>query len=59
MKSTTVALLFGLVMCAQAHMSIYVPSMWGSEPTNINSNWAVQPLQNYDFVDWVCDLQRK
>jgi len=33
-------------------MSIYVPSMWGSEPGNINSNWAVQPLQDYNFVDW-------
>jgi len=42
----------GLVVCAQAHMSIYVPSMWGSEPSNPNSNWAVQPLQGLDFNDW-------
>jgi hypothetical protein len=42
----------GFVLCAQAHMSIYVPSMWGSEPGNINSNWAVQPLENLNFVDW-------
>lgn len=33
-------------------MSIYIPSMWGSEPSNINSNWAVQPLQDLNFVDW-------
>jgi len=33
-------------------MSIYVPSMWGSEPWNINSNWAVQPLQNLNYNDW-------
>jgi hypothetical protein len=33
-------------------MSIYVPSMWGQEPWNINSNQAVQPLENYDFSDW-------
>jgi len=47
-----VLLIFGFVLCAQAHMSIYVPSMWGSEPDNINSNWAVIPLENLDFVDW-------
>jgi len=34
------------------HMSIYVPSMWGSEPTNQNSNWAVNPLQDLSFNDW-------
>jgi len=33
-------------------MSVYVPSMWGSEPTNINSNWAVQPLQDLPFSGW-------
>ncbi len=38
---------------AYGHMSIYVPSMWGSEPDNINSNWAVNPLENLDFTDWV------
>jgi len=42
----------GLFACTQAHMSAYVPSMWGSEPDNINSNWAVQPLENLNFVDW-------
>lgn len=47
-----VLLLLGFVLCAQAHMSLYVPSMWGSEPDNINSNWAVQPLENLNFVDW-------
>jgi hypothetical protein len=45
-------LLLGLVVYVQGHMSIYVPSMWGSEPTNENSNWAVQPLQDLMFVDW-------
>jgi len=33
-------------------MSIYVPSMWGSEPSNINSNWAVNPLEDLSFSDW-------
>jgi hypothetical protein len=33
-------------------MSIYVPSMWGQERDNINSNLACQPLENYDFNDW-------
>jgi hypothetical protein len=33
-------------------MSIYVPSMWGSEPDNINSNWACQPLQDQPFSGW-------
>jgi len=41
-----------LVLFAQAHMSIFVPSMWGSEPNNVNSNWAVQPLQDLAFNDW-------
>jgi len=26
--------------------------MWGSEPSNINSNWAVQPLESLSFNDW-------
>jgi len=42
----------GLVLGLHAHMSIYVPSMWGSEPDNINSNWAVNPLQDLSFNDW-------
>jgi len=33
-------------------MSIFVPSMWGSEPDNINSNWACQPLQDQAFQGW-------
>lgn len=33
-------------------MSIYVPSMWGSEPNDQNSNWAVNPLENLNFNDW-------
>jgi len=40
------------VLSANAHMSIYVPSMWGSEPSNPNSNWAVNPLQDLSFSDW-------
>jgi len=44
--------IFGFVLSAQCHMSIYVPSMWGSEPNDINSNWAVQPLQDQDFNGW-------
>jgi len=46
------AVCFGLVLCTQAHMSIWVPSMWGSQPTIPTADWAVQPLENYDFVDW-------
>jgi len=45
-------LILVLLACSQAHMSIYVPSMWGSEPNNINANWAVQPLQDLSFIDW-------
>jgi hypothetical protein len=46
-------LLFSLaLLCVNGHMSIYIPSMWGSEPGNPNANWAVQPLQDYNFVDW-------
>jgi len=39
-------------VCTNAHMSIYVRSMWGSEPNNGNSNWAVDPLQDLSFDDW-------
>jgi len=42
----------GFILGASAHMSIYVTSMWGSEPSNVNSNWAVNPLEDYDFNDW-------
>lgn len=42
----------GLFVCVNAHMSIYVPSMWGSEPNDQNSNWAVNPLENLNFNDW-------
>lgn len=44
--------ILGFILGAQAHMSIYVPSMWGSEPDNINSNWAVNPLEDLSFNDW-------
>jgi len=44
--------LAALFLGANAHMSIYAPSMWGSEPSNPNSNWAVNPLQNLGFSDW-------
>jgi len=49
---TQLAVLFCVVVCAQAHMSIFVPSMWGSEPDNINSNWACQPLQDQPYTGW-------
>ncbi len=45
-----IALLLSVV---NAHMSIFVPSMWGQEPSNINSNWACQPLEDQDFSGWV------
>jgi len=51
-KLLRILIALGCVYLAQAHMSIYVPSMWGSEPGNINSNWAVQPLQDLSFQDW-------
>lgn len=47
-----ILLTLGLVALANAHMSIWVPSMWGSEPGNPNANWAVQPLQDLSFNDW-------
>jgi len=47
-----VALVFVSFLDVNAHMSIYTPSMWGSEPNDINSNWAVNPLQDLDFNDW-------
>lgn len=47
-------LLLSLAAISQGHMTIYVPSMWGSEPGNDDSDWAAQPLQDYDLVDWVC-----
>lgn len=50
------ALLLSLASLSHAHMAIYIPSMWGSEPGNPNANQAVQPLQDYKFVDWVWAL---
>jgi len=41
-----------MIMGANSHMSIYETSMWGSEPTNGNSNWAVNPLQDLSFAEW-------
>lgn len=52
MARIVLALVLLGLMGAQAHMSIYVPSMWGSEPSNINSNWAVNPLEDLSFNDW-------
>ena len=58
MKTTSLLLSFLLLAltlsCIHGHMAIYIPSMYGSEPGNPNSNWAVQPLQDYNFTDWVC-----
>jgi len=39
------------VVCCQAHMSIWTPSMWGIEQ-NPTTAWMAQPLQNYNFSDW-------
>jgi len=52
MGKQILCLLVFLFAGVRSHMSIFVPSMWGSEPSNPNSNWAVQPLQELDFVDW-------
>lgn len=46
-------LLFLLFGVAWGHMAVYVPSMWGSEPNHPNSNWAVIPLQDMTFEQWV------
>jgi len=44
-------LVIALLGCCQAHMSIWVPSMWGVEQ-NPTSDFMVQPLENYNFDDW-------
>jgi hypothetical protein len=35
-----------------AHLSIWHPSMFGLDPTNINSDNASQPLQDMTFRQW-------
>jgi len=52
MLNASLLIALGLVALANAHMSIWVPSMWGSEPGNPNANWAVQPLEDLAFTDW-------
>lgn len=54
MRSTTVVILVLFVVGAFGHMAVYTRSMWGIEPNNGNSNWAVEPLQDYNFSVWVC-----
>jgi len=52
LKFVVVLIALGILLNVSAHMSIYEGSMWGSEPDNINSNWAVIPLQDYTFSEW-------
>lgn len=47
-----VALLFKWATNIYAHLAVFTPSMYGSEPDNINSNHAVQPLQEMTFKEW-------
>jgi len=44
--------LLALAASVHSHMSVYMPSMWGQERDNINSNWAVNPLEDLSFNDW-------
>ncbi|RPA95384.1 hypothetical protein L873DRAFT_1607582, partial [Choiromyces venosus 120613-1] len=37
---------------AKAHLSAWSKSMYGLDPTNINSDNASQPLQDYTFAQW-------
>lgn len=52
MKSLIVIILI-MTEVVMGHMAVYVPSMWGSEPNFPNSNWAVNPLQDFNYSDWV------
>jgi len=40
-----------LLGCCEAHMSIWVPSMWGAD-SNPTTSWMAQPLQDQNFSGW-------
>lgn len=39
-------------LTTEAHLSLWTPSMYGSEPSNVNSNHVVQPLRGLPFNQW-------
>lgn len=49
---TLLPLLLLLATPATAHLSIWHPAMFGSDPTNPNSDNASQPLVDRDFKGW-------
>jgi len=44
--------LLGIVLGCQAHMSIWVPSMFGHQANDPTTNWMAQPLQDYNYSNW-------
>lgn len=50
--SAVLPLVLAQVLTANAHLSIWTPAMFGLDPTNINSDNASQPLQDYTFRQW-------
>lgn len=55
LAKTLCLLVFLLTECSlivQSHLSIWTKSMFGSDPTNYDSDRAAQPLQDYTFAEW-------
>lgn len=50
--STFLPLVLAQVLSSNAHLSVWMPSMFGLDPGNINSDNASQPLQDYTFGQW-------
>lgn len=50
--STFLPLVLSQALMSNAHLSVWMPSMYGLDPTNINSDNASQPLQGYTFEQW-------
>jgi hypothetical protein len=47
-----IAVVLKCTLTADAHLAVWQESMYGSEPGNINSNHAVQPLRDLPFDQW-------
>lgn len=52
-----VPLVLAQVLVSNAHLSVWMTSMYGLDPTNPNSINASQPLQDLKFDDWYYDLR--
>lgn len=50
--STLLPLVLVQVLSANAHLSVWLPAMYGLDPGNPNSDNASQPLQDYTFGQW-------